>query len=267
MATLKELSEVGESLDFKETDLHDYIKEEQSRACEDNMKNIMILRELEKEKLELEHKHKLELIDKWGDTQLIFGYKIKGPKLPPFEEKSDGIDSYLRRFERHAEAHNWHTTIWATHLRALLKGNTLGVYALLSSEHALDYDVLKGCLLKRFDKTEDDVKQKFRACRPESGETFQQFAARLGVFFNRWIAMSGIDLDYGKLRDLMIRYQCLHVCNKDVLLFLKERVTKDIGEMSLLADRFQEAHRANVVSLTNQNLRRFPKNDRNGEDN
>lgn len=71
--------------------------------------------------------------------------------------------------------------------------------------------------------------------------------------------MSGIALDYENLRDLMIRDQLLHVCNKDVLLFLKERVPKDIGEMSQLADRFKEARRANVVSLTNPNLRDRPR--------
>ena len=79
------------------------------------------------------------------------------------------------------------------------------MYALLPSEHALDYDVLKDCLLRRFDKTEDDFKQKFRACRPESGETFQKFAVRLSGFFNRWIEMSGIALYYENLRDLMIK--------------------------------------------------------------
>jgi hypothetical protein len=65
------------------------------------MKDRMMLRELEGEKLELEHKHKLELIAKGGDKQGIAGDRFKGPKLPPFEEKSDDIDSYLRRFERH----------------------------------------------------------------------------------------------------------------------------------------------------------------------
>jgi hypothetical protein len=54
---------------------------------------------------------------------VIAGDKINGPKLPPFEERSDDIDSYLKRFKRHAEAHNWHQTIWATHLSVLLKGN------------------------------------------------------------------------------------------------------------------------------------------------
>ena len=56
------------------------------------------------------------------------------------------------------------------------------------------------------------------------------------------------------------------MCNKDVLLFVKEWVPKDIGEMSQLADRFKEDRRANVVSLTNPNLREYPKNDRKGED-
>ena len=103
----------------------------------------MMLLELEKEKLELEHKHTLELIAKGGAKQVIAGDKIKTPNLPPFEEKSDDIDSYLRRFKRHAEAHNWHKTIWATHLGTLLKGNALDVHALLPSEHVL-HDVLKG---------------------------------------------------------------------------------------------------------------------------
>jgi hypothetical protein len=35
-----------------------------------------MLRELDREKLELEHKHKLELIAKLGDIQVITGDKI-----------------------------------------------------------------------------------------------------------------------------------------------------------------------------------------------
>ena len=147
----------------------------------------------------------LRCIDCGGNKQVIEGDRIKGPKLPPFEEKSDDIDSYLRRFERHAEAHNWHNTIWPTHLSAHLKRNAMDVYVLLPSEHALYYDVLKGCLLRRFDKTEDGLKQRFRACRPESDETFQQFAVRWGWPFNRWIEMLGIAFDYANLRDFMIK--------------------------------------------------------------
>jgi hypothetical protein len=51
--------------------LHDYIKAEQDRAGEDSMKDRMMLRELEGEKLELEHKHKLELIAKGGQQATL----------------------------------------------------------------------------------------------------------------------------------------------------------------------------------------------------
>ena len=131
MTTFKELSEVRDKLGFNGTDLHDYIKVEQDITREDRK----MLRELDMEKLELENKHNLELIAKLGDMQVIAGDKIKSPKLPPFEERSDDIDSYLNRFKRHAEAHYWHKTIWATHLSALLKGHALDVHVLLPSEH------------------------------------------------------------------------------------------------------------------------------------
>jgi hypothetical protein len=91
------------------------------------------------------------------------------------------------------------------------------VYALLPSEHELDYDVLNSCMLRRFDKQKMVLGKKFRAFRPESGETFQKFAVRLGGFFNRWIEMSGIALYYENLRHLMKRDQFLHVCNKLLL--------------------------------------------------
>jgi hypothetical protein len=53
-----------------------------------------MLRELEMEKLELEHKHKLELIAKGGDMHVIAGDKINGPKLPPFEER---FTAYIKK--------------------------------------------------------------------------------------------------------------------------------------------------------------------------
>ena len=119
----------------KGTTLHDYIKAEQDRAREDR----------QKEQLDLEHKHKLELIAKGGDMQVIACDNIKVPNLPPFEEKSDDINSYLKRFKRHAEAHNWHKTIWATHPSALLKGSSLDVHVLLQFEH-----VIKTALAKAY---------------------------------------------------------------------------------------------------------------------
>ena len=64
-------------------------------------------------------------------------------------------------------------------LSALLKGKALDVYALMPVEEALNYDVLKAALLKRYELTEEGFKRRYKKCRPDSGETFQQFTSRM----------------------------------------------------------------------------------------
>ena len=121
----------------------------------------------------VEHSHEMELLElklKGGVSILEKSVpKPKGPKIPPFEEGKDEMDSYLHRFEQYALAQSWNKDLWATHLSALLKGKALDVYALLPSDQALDYDALKMALLKRYELTEDGFKRKFRSCRPELG--------------------------------------------------------------------------------------------------
>lgn len=65
-------------------------------------------------------------------------------------------------------------------LSELLTGRALDVYALLPQKNALDYAVLKRALVKRFEKTDNGIRNSFRKCRPEVDETFSQFAVRLG---------------------------------------------------------------------------------------
>ncbi|VDH97589.1 Hypothetical predicted protein [Mytilus galloprovincialis] len=223
MESLKELRQYGESLGLANEDLIRFIESQQAKQRDD--------RRFERERE---------------------NGKLKVPKLPPFEEGTDDMDAYLRRYERYAISQKWDKSIWATHLSALLKGNALNVYALMPSDQALDYDALKTCLLKRYNMTEDGFKQKFRSCRPEFGETFQQFSVRLGSYFSRWIDMSNVLKTFDGLYDLMLRDQFLHICNNEVMLFLKERVPKSIDDMTRYADQFKEARRVNIVSLTNQ---------------
>ena len=47
----------------------------------------------------------------------------------------------------------------------------------------------------------------------------------------------------------MLRDQFLSMCSKDLLLLLKERIPKNIDEMSTLADQYKEARNANILSL------------------
>ena len=117
------------------------------------------------------------------------------------------MDSYLLRFERYATAQKWKKEDWATSLSALLKGKALDVYALMPVEEALNYDMLKAALLKRYELTEEGFKRRYKKCRSDSGETFQQFTSRMKSYFTRWIEMSGINKTYDGLADLILRDQ------------------------------------------------------------
>ena len=124
---------------------------------------------------------------------------------------------------------------------------------MLPPVEASNYQALKTALLKRYELTEDGFKQKFRSCRPENGETFMQFSVRLSSYFQRWFEMSKTAKSFEGLFDLMLRDQFLHVCNRDLSLFLKERIPTSVNEMATLADQFREARFVSASSLTKVN--------------
>ena len=133
------------------------------------------------------------------------------------------MDSYLLRFERYATAQKWEKEDWATSLSALFKGKALDVYALMPVEEALNYDMLKAALPKRYELTEEGFKRRYyKKCRPDSDETFQQFTSRMKSYFTKWIDMFGINKTYDGLADLILRDQLAFICNRDLELFLRE---------------------------------------------
>ena len=73
----------------------------------------------------------------------------------------------------------------------------------MPKEDALEYDKLKCALLKRYELTEEGFKRKFKKCKPESVETFQQFTRCMKSCFTRWIDMSGIEKSFENLQDLI----------------------------------------------------------------
>ena len=103
----------------------------------------------------------------------------KSPKLPPFIDGKDELDSYLLRFERYAENASWEKDKWAINLSALLTGRAMDVYTRMSDADATDYDKLKKPLLTRYSYTEDGYRKRFREATPETEETPDQLIIRL----------------------------------------------------------------------------------------
>ena len=273
MSMTQELINLGEKVGFKATELQAFMKEQQAFAREerdkmreaerekqerenfDREKN----RELEKMKLELEFK-KLELgkfmaasehedeeeeeEDTGDTTAAVSKSKVRGPKLASFEESKDDIDSYIHRYEQYALLQGWKKESWAVYLAALLKGKALDVYARLTPTEANNYDVLKGALLKRFNKTEEGYKQQFYTSKAEVNESPQQFITRLTSYLTRWIELAKVELTFDGFMTLVVREQYLSTCVKELELFLRERAVTDLTELAKLAEQYMDAHRS-----------------------
>ena len=80
-------------------------------------------------------------------------------------------------------------TGWASKFSTLFSGRALEVYSRLSEEAAKDYDKVKIALMKRYDLTEDGYRRKFRASKPEVGESPDQFIVQLNRNLLRWLEL------------------------------------------------------------------------------
>ena len=232
--------EAAEKQRKEEREAEEQQRKEEREAAE---RHDQLLREIEKAKLALEqdkinsqqfqqqrdYEFKCQLQDRQHEdelerleaqkvlTQPRETIKAKAPKIPAFNEGKDEMDSYLLGFERYATAQKWEPDTWATGLSALLQGKALDIYALMPKEDALNYDKLKVALLKRYELTEEGFKRKYKKCRPENGETFQQFTTRMKSYFTRWIDMASIEKSKEGLQDLILREQLTFICNSAIL--------------------------------------------------
>lgn len=193
--------------------------------------------ELERRKAEEDHKYATDLKAASAPVQT----KIKGHKLPFFDEDKDNIDSYLLRFERYADLQGWKRDEWSVHLSALLKGKALDIYSRLPVTDALEYDKLKEALLHRFEMTEEGFRKRFRSGKPERGETFVQYVSRARNYLQRWLQLAKVGNTYDDLIDFLLRDQLMGTCNRDLYLFLKEKRLVTVKEVATIADQYAEA--------------------------
>lgn len=109
--------------------------------------------------------------------------------IPPYDERRDDLDAYLKRFECIAKGEVWPEPKWATALSMYLTGEALKVYGRLSLRDSMSYEATKRALLDRFRFTTEGYREKLRKSKPEEGETASQYAARLQGYFDRWMTV------------------------------------------------------------------------------
>lgn len=143
--------------------------------------------------------------------------------LPQFEDARDDLDAYLKRFECVATSQSWEKSQWAIALSMCLTGEALKVYGRLPPEDCLDYSKVKIALLRRFRFTAEGYRERFRASKPENGESATQFTSRIKGYFDRWIELSETPNTFEGLVELIVKEQLLSNCSRKLVTFLRER--------------------------------------------
>ena len=111
-------------------------------------------------------------------------------------------------------------------ISALLTGKALDVYSRMPDETAVNYDLLKEALLKRYDLTTDGYRDKFCKSRPQQYENPEQFVTRPKSYLDKWILLSHTDESAIGIKELFMREQFINACRKDLAIHPRERVAK-----------------------------------------
>ena len=214
------------------------------------------LAKLEANKLEQEAKTKLELArlhaeadrTQQGDTEGGRSQSILG-KLPKFDDNSDNLDSYIRRFETIARSANVPETQWGTQLLVLIGGKGLDACQSLSETEMKDYKTLKLTLLEYYQLTENAYRLKFHSLKPSDTADFKIFANEIKTTFDKWFEASGLEPSFATLVQFIMVDKVLNSVDKDVFSYLQERKPRDLKTVTDLCQKYQAAHPDKPMSV------------------
>ncbi|KAJ8037802.1 Protein NYNRIN [Holothuria leucospilota] len=241
MAEFQSYITMGEDLGLKGKELIDFAKGLDAQARDERQKEREHQRGLKEYELRIAEENAKSRSSGKTDVDPSKASPFKKPEIPCFNEKTDEIDSYLKRFERYAIATEKPKSDWAMLLSALLTGKALTVYSRLSDDDYKNYDTLKKALLFTYELNADGFRRKFRGSKPEGGETYAQFVERITGYLKRWVDLSNTDKSFEGMLDLMVRDQFYGVCSKELRVFVKEGQPTSVKDMAARADRYVEA--------------------------
>ena len=274
MMDTQHLMATGKELGLKEEDLRMFVKSEQDAAREEraavraaesaaairdaesaaairDAESAAAIREHDIHMLQLQIEadririHEANITREHLDSTRTSRNPARSPKLPPFNDTKDDMDAHIQRFERYAQNEGWDSDCLGVYLGSLLTGQALEEYSRLPAEEARNYATLKKALLTRYQLTQEDYRRKFMTGSQLGRESASQFLVRLEHLFDHWVRMSDIQQTYEGLRQLTIMEQYLHVCPRELALFIRDRSPTGLKQLVELADIYTSA-RASV---------------------
>ncbi|XP_063612558.1 uncharacterized protein LOC134786041 [Penaeus indicus] len=244
--TFEVLKAQAEALGLQGNDIAQYVISQQTLAREERAKERAFQKEqleAEKERVKLEHELQMARLNNSSASSftpaLFEGASC--PSLPVFKDGED-ITSYLIKFERIASLLNFREETYAIRLGSLLTGKAVDIYTSLPPKVTSDYQLLKKTLLRGYSKIPASYRNDFRSAKIKCGETYEQFAVRLGRLFDYWVDACNITKDYASLRDFMLLDQLMSSISPDQRVYVKEHNVSSLSNAVSLSDNWASAH-------------------------
>jgi len=161
--------------------------------------------------------------------------------VPPFQEKE--VDKYFLHYEKIATSLDWPRETWTLLLQSVLTGKAREVYSALSVEQSSQYDAVKTAILKAYELVPEAYRQQFRNSRKEDSQTFTEFAREKEVQFDRWCASKEVNLDFNKLRQLILLEEFKSCLPPHIKTYLDERNAESLHQAAVLAEDYSLTHK------------------------
>ncbi|XP_059179724.1 uncharacterized protein LOC131958614 [Physella acuta] len=163
-------------------------------------------------------------------------------KLPKFQEDSENIDAYIRRFETVARTTGLSNTQWGTQLLVLIGGKALDACQGLSEDDMKDYRILKETLLEFFLHNEDSYRKKFHNRLPSKAEDFKNYVLDLKTTFMKWLETARVEMKVENIIEFILIDKVLNSVDKQLLSYIQERKPTTLKDLTDHCQKYIIAH-------------------------
>ncbi|XP_071058466.1 uncharacterized protein [Pseudochaenichthys georgianus] len=161
--------------------------------------------------------------------------------VPVFLESE--VEMFFGAFERIAAALRWPEDVWAILVQCKLVGKAQEACSSLSVEDSLEYDKVKGAILRAYELVPEAYRQRFRGMKKASGQTYVDFAREKKVLFDRWCRACTAD-DIASVCELMLLEEFKNCVPERTVVYLNEQRVTTLQQAATLADESALIHRS-----------------------
>ncbi|XP_071060993.1 uncharacterized protein [Pseudochaenichthys georgianus] len=169
---------------------------------------------------------------------------------------------FFGAFERIAAALRWPEDVWAILVQCKLVGKAQEACS-SSVEDSLEYDKVKGAILRAYELVPEAYRQRFRGMKKASGQTYVDFAREKKVLFDRWCRACTAD-DIASVCELMLLEEFKNGVPERTVVYLNEQRVTTLQQAATLADESALIHRSVLFQQDppqRDTYRRAPDND------